>query len=76
MSDGTWEMNNGGQAFPPLSIPGMTLRDWFAGQAIANERVTGDPDVITKEAYLLSVAEDAFIMADAMIEARKGGVSA
>jgi hypothetical protein len=27
--------NDGGQAFPRPNVPGMTLRDWYAGQALA-----------------------------------------
>lgn len=53
-------------------VEGISLRDWFAGQAVANEMVTGDPDAITKDAYMLSVAKDSYAMADAMLEARKG----
>jgi hypothetical protein len=60
--------NNGGPAFPcdewQLPSPGMTLRDWFAGQALtgllmANYQVD---DVVAREAY------DA---ADAMLAARE-----
>ncbi len=48
---------------------GMTLRDWFAGQALAGLMVpplslSGDPD---------SVATLAYQLADGMLEARKGG---
>jgi hypothetical protein len=72
---------DGGPAFPvswdmdgaTVAMPGMTLRDWFAGQALAgwlasspgNERhpvVTGQDDVVAGHAYA---------MADAMLAARE-----
>ena len=55
---------------------GMTLRDWFAGQAlshIGNEYVAcGD---ITPQAqdHAKTLAAHAYNIADAMIAARKGG---
>lgn len=65
-------INDGGPAFPLPSEPGflaemgMTLRDWFAGQALANVYTyhEGSPD---------RVAEWAYQVADDMIAARKGG---
>ena len=65
-------INDGGPAFPiettstPYS-PGMSLRDWFAGQALANVYTASEtsPD---------KAAEWAYQLADAMIAARsKGG---
>ena len=64
------EINNGGTAFPtvaghPVYSNGVTLRDWFAGQALEwvghNEWFSSDPK---------HVAERAYRMADAMIAAR------
>ena len=67
MSD---EPNDGGPAYPAMTpggycTPGMTLRDWFAGQALAaliasevNETSHGD-------------SEDAYMYADAMLAARE-----
>lgn len=66
-----------GPAFPPLHDPkshqsGMTLRDYFAGQAL--------PSVITAlqysepkggETWHQMIAREAYSAADAMIEARK-----
>ena len=70
------EHNDGGAAFPtivnPPEIPakfltyeGMTLRDWFAGNAI-NGLIAVSPE----EPFLL-LAQRAYQMADAMIVARK-----
>jgi hypothetical protein len=44
-------------------VNGMTLRDWFAGQALANKYThVHHPDLIARYAYYI---------ADVMIEARK-----
>lgn len=60
---------DGGPAFPGADVrfTGMTLRDWFAGQALAHNYTEneGDPN---------KAAEWAYQLADAMIEARKAGV--
>jgi hypothetical protein len=67
--------DDGGSAFP-VEIPaynghpatyvdGMTLRDWFAGQALRAKY--GDGSAMTPEA----AADMAYQLADAMIEARK-----
>ena len=63
--------NDGGPAFPPSAWPdyrGMSLRDWFAGQALAgmlssDGRPTGDQ----------AKAEWAYDLADAMLRAREKG---
>lgn len=78
MSD---QIDNGGPAFPilpplgpdgtsatgyPYPYVGMSLRDYFAGQALAgamaDSNVSGDPE---------SLAEAAYTVADAMLAARK-----
>lgn len=41
----------------------MTLRDYFAGQALAEIDYTNDPEVVANEAYQV---------ADAMLEERGG----
>lgn len=46
---------------------GMTLRDWFAGQALAG--VLGNANI--KESPDASIAKAVYRMADAMLEARK-----
>ncbi len=86
------KINNGGAAFPipnddrPGSYeahPGMTLRDWFAGQALAS--VASD-DALFREfqhddsygdaEYGRFIADHCYSIADAMIAAReKGGAS-
>jgi hypothetical protein len=61
-------INDGGPAFPrPMvaAAPGMTLRDWFAGQALAGisaQYGTGDAAMIAVECYE---------HADAMLAARE-----
>jgi len=62
--------NDGGPAFPRIGIgdlyydaAGMSLRDWFAGQALAGfaaEKCSAD-----------QTAHAAYLMADAMLAARK-----
>lgn len=57
--------------------PGMSLRDWFAGQALAGELANKlkeqvgifHPDAEAR--YFLPMARLMYRMADAMIEARK-----
>ena len=80
-------INDGGPAFPLLlpAIPGepetywngMTLRDWFAGQALAGEFVqsefTGMFANNSSDAVLMARARVIWRMADAMLAARKGG---
>lgn len=74
------DINDGGQAFPVSdqfeTVHGMTLRDWFAGQAevpwnavIETLKLKGNPapTVVQLLAYR---AELKYIEADAMIAAR------
>lgn len=70
------EKKTGGQAFPHanprydgnwdnrMQIGGMTLRDYFAGQALAG---TGSVNYHT----IKEMAETCYKIADAMLEARK-----
>lgn len=77
-------MNDGGPAFPTGQIMsgsvngvnqvGMSLRDWFAGQALASlcnpaHRLVDQEGVETPYEWK-ERAEDAYRIADAMIEAR------
>lgn len=74
-------INDGGPAFPRTGevvgicgesrdVPGMSLRDYFAGQVVAAvvvhgaELASGDPE---------QWAADAYIIADAMLKARNAG---
>lgn len=60
------EINDGGRAFPnPESGGGMTLRDYFAGQAMNSIMVEADSSNVGKW-----VGEEAYKIADAMIAAR------
>jgi len=74
------KIDNGGPAFPfshkditaeggefAVYRHGMSLRDWFAGQALAGICASG-PGTQWTDARIASAA---YAMADAMIEARK-----
>lgn len=73
---------HGGPAFPHneknhdgshyWSQSGMTLRDWFAGQALAGI-VTNAGAHTQEDGYCKSFAEDAYRFADAMLAARDAG---
>lgn len=82
------QIDDGGPAFPVPLLPGeawagngtangMTLRDWFAGQALTSAlsaaKGLGDAGKDERRALFNSVASILYEMADAMIEARKGG---
>lgn len=84
----TDKIDDGGLAFPlpGLALPdgrgypvqrGMSLRDWFAGQALAG--CCADPNIrngvnATPEEFWRIVADDYYMAADAMLAARaKGG---
>jgi len=83
------QIDDGGPAFPcPVEFDpngqlvshgsfGMTLRDWFAGQTLAGEFVQSEyaghyPNECPQRT-LKERAQLLYRMADAMIEARKGG---
>jgi hypothetical protein len=70
------EIKDGGQAFPFLdadgeggfmTFPGMTLRDYFA--AAAMQGMLADPEA--GRVALKSLAEEAYLYADAMLAARE-----
>lgn len=73
------KIDDGGPAFPTsLSAEGpfggMTLRDWFAGHALAGWLATYSPRIshpADREGSPELLAKDAYTLADAMIEARK-----
>ena len=68
-------IDDGGHAYPTLfttpdigsGFKGMTLRDWFAGQAIAG--FAANPK--NREWTAKECANDAYQYADAIIKARK-----
>ena len=62
-------INNGGQAFPwpERGIHhGMTLRDWYAGQALAGLEANSSVDMTVEDAAVM-----AYQLADAMLAARE-----
>jgi hypothetical protein len=78
--------HNGGPAFPSgksespgyeNSLPyyeGMTLRDWFAGQALAqigNEYIGRGQVTTQAQEHSMTLAAHAYNIADAMLAARK-----
>lgn len=81
--------DNGGSAFPThdadagtdprnqILTGGMTLRDWFAGQALAGELANEDmgdgPFMLRSNENAKLMAERAYHIADAMLAARSKG---
>jgi hypothetical protein len=64
-------INDGGAAFPVPYVTlhtGMTLRDWFAGQAMT--AIIGNL-YCTPETTFKEISGRAYAQADAMIEARE-----
>ena len=72
------QIKDGGPAFPwphtqypngevEWGLPGMTLRDWFAGQALAGLMAAPECAAMGQE----DIAHSAWSMADAMLAARK-----
>jgi hypothetical protein len=68
------KQNDGGQAFPCIDVvcgdnalgsKGMSLRDWFAGQALIGLYASGPHDCDEH-----GLAHDAYLAADAMLKAR------
>lgn len=61
-----------------IDQPGMTLRDYFAGQALvgmvnAVSMLTGQDDTVSVSRSEL--AKQCYLFADAMVEVRDGGTS-
>lgn len=63
--------DEGGQAFPRPAHPGMTLRDWFAGQVVSGLITRRAAEAYqSMETNAPEVAEVAYRIADAMIAHR------
>lgn len=63
-------INEGSLEFPKIRhYPGMTLRDWFAGQALAGWLASFGPDTCPLEPYE-KLARFSYSVADAMIAER------
>lgn len=75
----TDKINNGGPAFPVQTVlgpgmPGMSLRDWFAGQAVvAVMHLCYRDTLIPGESIETLFARKAYAIADAMLVAREKG---
>lgn len=68
--------DDGGFAFPVVARnytnDGMTLRDWFAGQALAGLCANCDSSGLSGWTGVEGLAaEHSYVFADAMLEARK-----
>lgn len=63
-----YEQNDGGYSVNFESSSGMTLRDWFAGQAIA--RAAEFPSAQYGHDENMRIAVDAYKLADAMLAVR------
>jgi hypothetical protein len=70
------KINDGGPAFPVVAenglghiAGGMTLRDWFAGQALAAWPFTWPPGMTPAERSADAAAR-AYVIADAMLAER------
>jgi hypothetical protein len=80
------KIDDGGPAFPEhylcvgdgkveagISDSGMSLRDWFAGQALCATLADTAGVHSDGAAFCKAVAENAYQLADAMLSARKQG---
>lgn len=75
------KMNDGGPAFPHMKAEGhndyaagLSLRDWFAGQALVAMSIAAPySDTARSADYQQAVSAAAYAYADAMLAARKGG---
>lgn len=73
--------NTGGQAFPVAgsdhnyAVDGMTLRDYFAAKALQGRLASYPADAAHPVAAenTAQVAQQAYMMADAMLKARDAG---
>ena len=61
--------NYGGQAFPVMALEGMSLRDYFAGQALAGLCTLQGGLIIGGKS--VTIEEAAYLAADAMLKERQ-----
>lgn len=66
----TWSESYGG-AISNESSGGMSLRDWFAGQAMCGLYAASNGQILTRPEDLRADAMAAYAIADAMLAARK-----
>lgn len=71
--------DGGGRAFPSSAGPGMSLRDWFAGQVLAGALARDAAALLSGAVQwdetakrMVSVEELAYRIADRMLRARRG----
>ena len=62
-----WGWSEKTKRYEAAGQPDMTLRDWFAGQALASMTVAPD---YSKGPCNAAMAERAYVIADAMLSAR------
>ena len=74
------DKNDGGPAYPVASdiyngsgLTGMSLRDWFAGQALMGWAAGRNRPMDHEACEPASVARSCYAYADAMLRAREGG---
>lgn len=80
MSEET-KIDDGGPAFPrfvpeghyngSVHAEGMTLRDWFAGQALIGAYHAWMADCRNADSSAAGMATECYLIADAMLKARK-----
>ena len=74
----TGKINDGGPAFPRTAnaTSGLSLRDWFAGQALAGLLASGQWHNSTAQSgFAQHISESALEIADAMLVASMGGAA-
>lgn len=64
--------DQGGFAFPSSTSRGLTVRDWFAGQALLG-MISRNENTVSADSTMQRLAKRAYATADAMLEARAAG---
>jgi hypothetical protein len=75
-TDPTDKFDDGGCAFPEIEYgsSGMTLRDYFAGQALGNTETYVQNSSCARKLLAINIAEFSYEVADAMIAKRKAAI--